>query len=144
VDEQEKLRIVFITGVSKKNPSHYTVVISTNFNESASLQSFFVSVSRINKMTPDTSENLDLFLENYREIGRYVIAPAYMKTDIDTPEIHTDLVIEKRQLIVRPAWEIGEHDPDGMGISEDDDPIVPPDVKDAPILALLKRRRRSK
>jgi hypothetical protein len=40
---------------------------------------------------------------------------------------------------VRPAWQIGEHDPDVLAITEDSDPIIPEDVSDAPVIQALQR-----
>src|SRR5262245_20176478 len=37
--------------------------------------------------------------------------------------------ISKRQLSIRPAWQIGEHDPDIMAIQQDSDPIIPDEIE---------------
>ena len=56
--------------------------------------------------------------------------------------------IGKYQLVVRPAWEIGPNDPDVVAIQKDDDPIIPEDEKNAPVLRALhrfdKRKRRKR
>jgi hypothetical protein len=53
-----------------------------------------------------------------------------------------DLAIEKAEIIVRPAWKIGPNDPDSMAVDADDDPIVPRGTKNAPVLNLLKKKRK--
>ena len=50
-----------------------------------------------------------------------------------------DYWIGKQNLVVRPAWQIGEHDPDVIAIKEDANPIIPDDVKNAPVLQALQR-----
>jgi hypothetical protein len=47
------------------------------------------------------------------------------------------LSILKGQLIVRNAWEVGVNDFDAPVFSEDDDPGIPPEVIDAPVVSLL-------
>jgi hypothetical protein len=52
------------------------------------------------------------------------------------------LAIEKAGLNVRPAWQIGLNDPDAMGITSRDDPIIPEGETNAPVLELLKIHRK--
>jgi hypothetical protein len=143
-DTDDQLRVSIVTGVDKKNPSSYNVVIGTNIKTVTRDEDdkFFILVSRINQMTPQNSQNLDAFLASYSKFRRYLLAPVHF-TDVTTfPTIHGDLGIEKISLNVRPAWMIGENDPDVTGIRPDDDPIIPAEVNDAPVLALLKRRKK--
>jgi hypothetical protein len=49
--------------------------------------------------------------------------------------------IRKHALQVRPAWEIGMHDPDSMAIRPDDKVMIPPTVQDAPVLKLIQWRK---
>jgi hypothetical protein len=46
---------------------------------------------------------------------------------------------------VRPAWEIREHDPDIIGIHDNDDVLIPEGVEEPPILRTLEivRKRRA-
>jgi hypothetical protein len=55
-----------------------------------------------------------------------------MALSIGIPRVH-----------VRNAWEIGPNDLDTPAIHEDDDPVVPENVKDAPIFSLLRSKRLS-
>jgi hypothetical protein len=42
-------------------------------------------------------------------------------------------------LSVREAWEIGPNDPDAVALKQDEQPLIPDDVKDAPVLRTLTR-----
>ena len=140
VDTDELLRITIITGVDKAHPSYYRVVISTNLESRAIPNSnYFVLISRVQNMEPPDLTNLNNFLDIYRRVGKYVILPAYFVSDKSFPEPLWDFGIVKAQLIVRNAWEIGRHDPDVVAIHEGDDPIIPEEVKDAPVIQALHR-----
>lgn len=142
-DQGDELRVTIITGVMKSNPACYNVIIGTNLKLSDENR-FAVTVSRINQMTPDSSANLDRFLASFAKYGSYLLAPVEFRGPDAAPVIHPDVGIVKRSLIVRPAWQIGENDPDVMGVTEGDDPIVPDGVIDAPILRTLARRAAKK
>lgn len=140
VDTDELLRITIITGVDKAHPSYYRVVISTNLKSRAIPNSnYFVLISRVQNMEPPDLTNLNNFLDIYRRVGKYVILPAYFVSDKSFPEPLWDFGIVKAQLIVRNAWEIGRHDPDVVAIHDGDDPIIPEEVKDAPVIQALHR-----
>jgi hypothetical protein len=49
------------------------------------------------------------------------------------------LGIEKRVLHVRQAWEVGVDDLEVTALLPDDDPIVPADKPDAPVILAMKR-----
>ena len=90
-------------------------------------------------MAPTTSENLDRFLESYNVTKHYSIMPALMEGGI--PALDPDLRILKNGIVIRPAWQLEEHDPDVSAIHEDDNVLIPNDVQDPPILDTLKRIR---
>ena len=140
VDEENKLRIAVITGVDKRNPSHYTVIVSTNIKHPEKAgQNHFIIVSRINTMTPPDLENLNRFLTAYKTYGQYRLVPTSFKSETEISEPIWDHWIGKYELVVRQAWEIGENDPDILAIREDSNPIIPDGVKDAPVLKALQR-----
>jgi hypothetical protein len=142
-DRDNKLRVAILTGVDKSNPASYNVVISTNLDENTKKSNILLMmVSRVNQMTPRNTANSDRFLSAVGERGIYIIAPAHFDGNAATlpmPEI--GIGIEKSAIIVRPAWQVGRHDEDAAGISEDDDPIIPDGEDSAPILETLKARR---
>lgn len=143
-DLQDALRVVIVTGVSAKNPAHYSVLIGPNITQGVDRETrMFVSVSRINRMTPKTPTNLNLFLANFRRYGGYLLVPADMGPP---PRIETTSFLAKRHLHIRSASQIAENDPDSSALYDDDDPIIPQGVTDAPVTRTLDRlraRRRS-
>lgn len=145
IDENEHLRVAIVTGVDKKQPSSYKVVISANPNLIKNAQGGqFVFVARINRMDPPDLRNLNSFLEHYNRTGRYFIMPSHFKGAAEQPEIFWDLRIGKQELSVREAWQIGENDPDICAIQENDQPIIPDGIEDAPVKRALDRLKRLK
>lgn len=143
VDAEEQLRVSIITGIRGDYPSWYRVVIGSNpeFPESDGTPKHFVITSRVLQMEPESSRNLDSFLTRFERLGRYFIAPACFRESGDQPDVFYDLCIGKRELVVRPAWQIGEHDPDRVAIWPDDRPMIPPEIKNPPVTSVLERKR---
>lgn len=52
--------------------------------------------------------------------------------------MHFDLLILKREVVIREAWTIGLNDPDGMAVSPGFAPIIPEGQENAPILKLIE------
>jgi hypothetical protein len=143
-DTDETLRVSIITGISSDNPAEYRVIVSTNPKRLTRVKEIhFVVVARINTMTPPDSANLDRFLASYKEKQRYILMPGLFG-ERGFEAWATKLGILKRELIVRPAWQIGEHDPDICGINEDDKIIIPAGVENAPVQAALMRKKKRK
>jgi hypothetical protein len=136
-DVDDALRVAIITGVSKRHPAHYAVTIGPNLNLIRNLPgNTATTVSRINRMEPSSSANLDRFIDAYRQVGGYLLIPAQIGSSFSLPP---KLYLAKRQLHIRPAWEISENDPDMMAMQEDDDPIIPATVLDPPVRKALER-----
>jgi hypothetical protein len=53
-----------------------------------------------------------------------------------------DVSLGKYHLDVRPAWQVGENDPDGIALKLDDPPVIPPDEPNAPVLKALQQLER--
>lgn len=139
-DEDDVLRLAIITGVSKQNPAEYAVVVGPNLRHIKSKEGQrFVFVSRINRMTPHSSTNLDKFIVAFQRVGAFLLAPAQMDTSAPIPFVN--LAITKRHLHIRQAWQIGENDPDASVFQEDDEPIIPEGVIDPPVNKALARLR---
>jgi len=142
-DRQEKLRISIIRHISKAHPHSYRVMVGINPSVALSRPGVkrFVMISRQHKMVPDSDLNLTKFLQSYGSSGRYFLGFAIQQDERTAPEFSFQHCIAKGDLFVRDAWEIGRNDPDTAGIDEDDDPIIPVEQADAPVLALLEWRR---
>jgi hypothetical protein len=138
-DINDELRLAFITGVSVQDPTHYTVVIGpgTRLLENSKSR-FFSMVSRIHHMTPSTSTNLENFMAEFKKFGACWLMPAIMGSP---PEFIMEQCILKRHLHIRPAWQIGDNDPDMSALLEDQDPIVPSDITDPPVYKALEKMK---
>jgi len=143
VDVDEQLHLSIITGVSSEHPHSYTVVISSNPPAAADTEGVHhtVHVSRVHRMDPPDSRNLNVFLPRYERIGQYFLMPAHYALGMDQPEFLDNLWIGKRALRIIPAWKIGRNDPDCAGIGPDDDPIIPEGINNAPVLGIFERRK---
>jgi hypothetical protein len=144
-DTDERLRVAIVRHIDKKNPYAYRVIIGVNPTLAFSRPDIktVVMISRIHTMRPSSDYRLEGFLRSYRTHGVYVLVHALQTDDpgVFLPVWKNHIV--KREIIVRDAWEIGENDPDGVGILEDDDPIIPPGQENAPVLGLLLRKRQA-
>lgn len=136
VDENERMRVSILRGVSEREPLAYTVVIGSNVTgRNLSPDKLVTMVSRINTMYPSSDQNLTRFLRAYEETGVYYLMPALMRDGV--VDIIWECGIRKRELHVREAWQVGRHDPDAVGIRRS--PIIPPEHRhDAPVLELLQ------
>lgn len=143
-DENESLRVCIITGIDKKNPTHYRVHIGTNIKAHMGMEERkqLLFVSRIQTMTPDSDKNLSMFLKAYEKYGVYYLLPAIYEEDWIEPKVIRDLFLYKKSLIVKPAWQIGDNDVDLMALQSNDDPIIPANLKNAPVNKALKRVKR--
>jgi hypothetical protein len=144
VDKDDLLRVAVITGIHRENPHRYRVVIGSNrvFPRGGVRPTLIMHASRINQMDPQDSRNLDGFVMRFNRLGRFFFAPAYFPESARSPEVYYDLSIGKRMLHVRPAWQIGENDPDIVALEADDDPIIPRNVATAPVIRALERIRK--
>jgi hypothetical protein len=144
-DVEEKLRISIITGIDSDNPAAYRMVIGINPDWSETTgnvkSSQFISMSRIHTMNPVDSRNLDQFLSAFEKTRAYVLAPGYVSQNNSKVDFFVELGVLKRQIFVRPAWQIEEHDIDMCGLQFDDKVIVPKDVKEPPVARALARLR---
>lgn len=142
VDSDNRLRVAIITGVDTNKPFSYSVIIGPNLKLTEENQDRLgIFVSRVNRMIPTDHQNLNRFLEKYKQKGAYLLMPGRL-SDPSSLRKGAGYGIIKQELIVRPAWEIGENDPDFSAIKDGDDPIIPDGIEDPPIRRALKRWRR--
>ncbi len=144
-DKGDDLRIAIITGISKVNPTDYVVTIGPNsehIERSAGASKTFSLVSRINRMSPETTHNLDGFLREFDKFGAFYLMPVKMPaTQGEVPNLESKQFLLKGHIHVRPAWQIGEHDSDIVTLDVDEDPVIPEGVTDAPVLKAMARKR---
>jgi hypothetical protein len=142
-DTTERLRVAIVRGIDKNNPYWYRVLIGSDPNSSRSDSGvrYVIFVARINTMEPNSSTNLDSFLEIYRNVGNYLLTPGIASPDGSQPLMMRDGGILKRELHVREAWQIGRNDADSGAIDLDTTPIIPPEEEHPPVLDLLQWKR---
>ena len=139
-DKLESIKITIIKGVDESNPYWYRVHISANIDTQNPLQSnkLVAIASRIHEMNANSPENLNKLIGLFNTIKKYKLYPARISNDGKNIEPYFDKGICKTTLTIKEAWEIGENDLDRVVIKEDDKPIIPEGIKDAPILKFLK------
>lgn len=134
-DPAHRLRILLIRGISKEHPAHYRVVVTSRINISnAETSGMQTILSRNHTMTPETSENLEGFLKEYRALRKF---------DIATVTAQGELIIhlETSGVEVKYAWEIDENDPEISVIKSDDDVYIPEGMDNPPISRALAKIR---
>ena len=141
VDWEEALKVSIISGIDKDYPASYKVIIGTNprVAHSDTSSSHYVVVSRIHRMDPPDSRNLDNFRRRYQQFGKYILIPAHYQNAETEPNPFFELGILKGEVRFREAWEIGENDVDVVAIEKDDNPIIPEGVENPPVLTALAR-----
>jgi len=144
-DKDDDLRIAIITGVSKANPSHYAVIVGPNIDRIERMPETgktFALVSRVNWMSPETTKNLDAFLKEFDKYGAFYLMPVKRPDKPgEVPELEFKRYLLKGHIHVRPAWTIGEHDSDLVALDENEVPVIPDGITDAPVLKAMARKR---
>ena len=146
IDKDNRLRVTIVRGIRKDNPAAYRVVIGNNLDRAEAGGRILMMVTRNNVMEPATTENLDRFLDSMESATEYLLAPAHYNGESGRSSIGFRLAVRKSELVVRNAWEISVHDVDVMGLSPDDDPVIPVGVENPPcqeVLEFLKSKQRS-
>lgn len=141
IDKNETISITIIRGINKNNPYWYKVLVSKNIDKSSIADGHFITMSsRFHRMEPKNSSNLDNLLLGYQVFNKYILIPAHVDKDFKMTPI-LELGILKTELKIKNAWEIGIHDFERVVITEEDNPIIPDNVSDAPILEVLKEKK---
>jgi len=137
-DARGRFRVAIIRGVSKAHPTWYRISIGPRTNALEPRPGGFVIVRyRSLTATPPTTENLDRFLQRYERVGKYVLGAAVVTPRNGELESHFENAILMRDLTLRNAWEIGRDDPDMAAIFADDNPMIPPDTANPPVVELI-------
>ncbi len=140
-DSNEEIRVCILKGVDKTNPLHYRVHIGSNLGafQPSSNDKQLLLVSRFQIMEPKDTKNIDTFLSFYNQYKAYYLIPAILPKEKSQPKVLNELSILKKELYIRHAWDVGMNDPDMAAILPDDQPIIPSDVTNAPILETLSK-----
>lgn len=143
-DTDDQIRISLIREIDKANPQFYRATVSSNLETCGKFGdgSTVTMPSRIQVMEPATDDNLRNFLKRCSSGNEYWLVPTILSSDGKGCSILPDLRLRKQNLIVKSAWEIGANNFDMMGLSPDDDPIIPKGKETtAPVVDALKLLR---
>jgi hypothetical protein len=127
-DVNDEIQVSIIRKIPGLDVNHYRILIFGKppaDNDPAEDKHSLVVISRSKTMEPTSNINLDRFLGDYKRFGCYVIAPAIV-SDIVDPWPIENLQILKRNLVIKDASDIGEHDLEKMAFR----PGEPDDVDD--------------
>lgn len=127
-DEFEELRVSIVEWDNE--PPHYSVHISADIEAAeqrlkslgfSMSNDLMLMVSRINRMEPTTSQNLDKFKQLYRRHKTYYLAPGWISEDNLELKPMPELGIFKGKIHFRKASEVGKHDLDMMVVEPEPD-----------------------
>lgn len=138
-DPHNRLRITIVKGISRRNPSHYRVLVGTNVDW-AKFKKMGAMVCRVHTMTPDSTTHRDQFLASLQLAGAFLLGVGVVDTEARQPPMPMrEGYVLKRHINIREAWQIGVNDVDVPGVLPGDDVHIPPGHEtDAPVLGLLK------
>lgn len=137
-DENEIIRVTIIKGVDRNNPNWYRVHITNSMDEKLfTKEKFIISSARFHEMNAKTSENLDNLINLYNHYKEYFFCPARFFED-GRLEPFVDHTILKKELYIKNAWEIGINDIERSAIKPNDQPIIPKDVDNVPVIEVLE------
>jgi hypothetical protein len=142
IDKEEWISLTIITGIDKNNPAHYRVAISVNSNLLLREGKQAAFVMRMQDMTPSDCSNLDGFIGLHGKAGYYRLSPGQIVGDQMTPYSGSEFSIEKRQIRIIPAWQIGPNDPASGAMGGIENPVIPQEISDPPFIQALEQRRR--
>jgi hypothetical protein len=123
-DDGNRIRLSIVTGIDKANPHAYRMVVGSNLpvSENTPKAKQFVSVSRIQRMDAQSSTNVDTFRDRFDRVGFCRLMPAHLSFETGTQTPFFELSIQKKEIRIVAAWQIGEHDLDSMGVLREDNP----------------------
>jgi len=119
VDEQDEIYVAIVRGISVDHPAHYRVLITSRLpsEDEGSKGKSYMMASRMQTMHAESDANLSRFLNIYGQSRTYLLLPAILKGG--RPEFLLDLAILKRELSVKAASEVNEHDFEVMALGPD-------------------------
>jgi hypothetical protein len=119
IDKQDEIYVAIVRGISVDHPAHYRVLITSRLPSEGERPAgkMFAMASRMQTMHAESDVNLNRFLEIYGRVCAYLLLPAILVGG--TPKFLSDLAILKRQLSVKTASDLNEHDPEAMALGSE-------------------------
>jgi len=141
-NEISKVNIIIILGINKEHRSWYRVCIMPSIHQGPNETRYAVIMPKMKLMTPSDTKNIDHFKEVYNFYGCcWIFAFKRYNQSFEIPDNYKG-AFKFSQISFVNAWEIKEGDIACSGILPTDDPYIPKDVIDAPIIKVLEKIRR--
>lgn len=145
-DINNRLGIRIIKGIDRKHPNWYRVAIGPNSFSSDSGEDLFIASlpMRLHTMQPSSDANLKMFESEFGKYQEFFLCPAYMPDRTAEPSVYTELAIKmnRESIIICNASDILENDFLSVcAIIPGDDPIIPKDKENSPIMGILRRKK---
>lgn len=144
VDKNEIISLTIVKGINKENPHWYKILVDKKIEKEKIKDGDFVSLSaRFHRMEPKNGDNLAKVINGFELYKQYVLIPVQVDSSFNVKH-YPELGILKTHLKIINAWEIGIHDFERVVITEDDNPIIPDNIANAPVLEVLKEKKNKK
>ncbi|MBN1639462.1 MAG: hypothetical protein JW866_10870 [Ignavibacteriales bacterium] len=142
-DRKGVFQITIIRGIDKHNPHWYRVQISSNIEQQDSNDTRYITFSsRIHTMTPTSSHNIDYIINSFNKLKQFILLPTFGVPNSKNFHPFIDKGILIKNLKVIQAWEIGMNDIERAAIVKGDNPILPSDKTNVPVLQVLEHLSR--
>lgn len=143
------LKIVIITGVDKKHPQWYKVLITPDvkqvYQNTERKERYVISSSRFHLMNAMTDENvkaLKMAFSKFSFIGLSASAAINNQISFDEDKRYNK-VIPVRNVSFIEAWTIKENDIESVAILPNDDVLIPRGKENsAPVLSVIEKKKR--
>lgn len=110
-DQKEVIRVAIMRSIDEEFPNDYRVGVSANMATTGMQNKLVASSTRITTMTPEKSGNLDSFIEQFKHVGEFLLAPA-IPDEKGELIIRNDLGILKKEIFIKNPNEVVDNDPD--------------------------------
>ncbi|MDB5051105.1 MAG: hypothetical protein JWO30_4176 [Fibrobacteres bacterium] len=143
-DKDEQISIAIITGISKKVPGRYRVVLTSNpesLREDGRYATFMAQIKTLDSANPGP---MQAFFDAYKRQGKYLLHPIFRSQRPSAKDLLRHGAILKTKLTVIPAWQVDDSNHFFVGIQETDEVEIPAGVTDAPVLKAQQMMRKLK
>lgn len=143
-NNESRLQVNILTGISANAPHSYRVQICENLNTFAPSQ-LTTAFSRLNTMTPDSNINLMNFIKDFEKAGfcRFSYG-AIRNGQMYKPRKVLHKYIKLDSLTIKDAWKVEINSIESTAIQLQDEPFIPDGLEDAPIRKVIKQLKNAK
>lgn len=117
-DKSDEIYVSIIRNLPDENEYYYCLQISSKLPDPKDMSpdKIITMASRSIVMTPTSNTNLETFLQSHQRAGAYYLMPAILKPS-GQPEFLFDVSILKRELTVKSASDVKQHDIEAMALN---------------------------